>query len=72
MVGPRGASSTRSPDSCVDEVVVDLVRVERAAGALRGRRSSCSGLQPERQADVAELEVEVDDTVTLCPALGER
>ena len=65
--GRTGASSTRRPRRVLGQVRLDLLGVERAArgGEVVDR---ALGLQPEREPEVAELQVEVDDDGALCPA----
>ena len=60
---------TRTPDSWLDEIRLELLRVERAA-RLREVVDRLVGREPECEADVAELEVEVDDG-DLVARLGE-
>ena len=58
--GRVGASSARAPEGCSVRKLVDLLGVERPAGdrEVVDRRVRP---QAEREPDVTELEVEVDD-----------
>ncbi len=68
--GRVGAISTLTPEEWRDQVPVELLVVERRAG-LHQVVHRPLGREPEGEADVAELEVEVDqDDVRV--ALGER
>ena len=70
LVGPRRRDEHLDAGGVRDQVPVELLVVERRAG-LHQVVHRPLGREPEREADVAELEVEVDeDDVRV--ALGER